>query len=294
MVTANASGAMLTLSPVAAGSSTLSVTATDSSGDAADSASVMSMVTVGVQPLEITVTPATAELTEGGTVEITAMANKMVDANIEVMLIRDATSSASLDDVVFSPQTMGMITIMEGEMMGKVTVTADDDVVIEGTEMLTLVGTMGNETLGSVVVTIADNDVQSTYTLSGGPADMNLVEGMSYTLTVTAAPAVQVDTTVVIMRDGASSASDADFEVGSVTIAAGSPTGTTMLMVTEDGMSEEMEMLILYGMAGDQRTERPDLTFNIWDAAVPALPLIAQLLLGSLLAIGGFRRYLRR
>ena len=36
------------------------------------------------------------------------------------------------------------------------------------------------------------------------------------------------------------------------------------------------------------------LSFYLWDAAVPALPVIAQLLLAAFLAIGGYRRYLRR
>ena len=36
------------------------------------------------------------------------------------------------------------------------------------------------------------------------------------------------------------------------------------------------------------------LSFNIWDAAVPALPVIAQLLLAAFLALGGYRRYRRR
>ena len=32
----------------------------------------------------------------------------------------------------------------------------------------------------------------------------------------------------------------------------------------------------------------------LWDAAVPALPVIAQLLLAAFLAVGGYRRYRRR
>ena len=36
------------------------------------------------------------------------------------------------------------------------------------------------------------------------------------------------------------------------------------------------------------------LTFNLWDAAVPALPVVAQLLLAAFLAVGGCRRWLRR
>ena len=69
-----------------------------------------------------------------------------------------------------------------------------------------------------------------------------------------------------------------------------------MLMVTDDGMDDSghgmPEMLTLYGMADGQSTN--SLTFNIWDAAVPALPIVAQLLLAAFLAIGGYRRYLRR
>ena len=65
-----------------------------------------------------------------------------------------------------------------------------------------------------------------------------------------------------------------------------------MVMAVEDNMMEDMEMLTLYGMVGDMSTN--SVTLNLWDAAVPALPLIAQLLLAAFLAIGGYRRYLRR
>ena len=98
MVAASATGMMLTLTPMATGDATITVTATDASGDMHDTAAVMADVTVGVLPLEIMVSPTTAEVTEGGTVEITATANKMVDANVEVMLVRDAASSAGADD----------------------------------------------------------------------------------------------------------------------------------------------------------------------------------------------------
>ena len=288
MVMASASGSMLTLTPMETGGATITVMATDTSGDADDTAMAMSMVTVGVLPLEITVMPATAEVTEGGTVEISAMANKMVDANVEVMLMRDAASTAGADDYSFSP---ALITIMAGDVMGKLTLTATDDFDVESTEMLMLVAMMGGTNLGSVVVTVMDNDMETTYTLSG-PMDMNVAEGMSAELTVTANQAVMMDTMVMIMRDGASTASDADFTVESVTIMTGGTTGTTMVTAVEDGMVEDMEMLMLYGMVGDMSTN--SVTLNLWDAAVPALPLIAQLLLAAFLAIGGYRRYLRR
>ena len=296
MVAASASGSMLTLTPVETGDATITVTATDTSGDAADTAMVMATVTVGVLPLEITVSPMTAEVEEGGTVDIMAAANKMVDANVEVMLIRDAASTASEDDYSLTPSAM--ITIMAGETMGKATLMAEDDVMEEGEESLTLVARVqGMGDVGTVMVTIMASDPASTFTLSGGPMDGNLVEGQSYELMVTAEPAVQVDTQVTIMRDGSSSADDADFTVEPVMLSAGSASGTTMLMVTDDGMDDSghgmQEMLTVYGMA-DSGQSTNSLTFNLWDAAVPALPIIAQLLLAALLGLGGYRRYRRR
>ena len=93
-------------------------------------------------------------------------------------------------------------------------------------------------------------------------------------------------------------AGDDDYTVGSIMIMAGESMGTTMLMVTEDNMPDAGtgtnmgESLVLVGSVGGM--EVGSLTFTIWDAAVPALPLIAQLLLAAFLAIGGYRRYLRR
>ena len=84
-----------------------------------------------------------------------------------------------------------------------------------------------------------------------------------------------------------------------ITIEAGMMSGTTMVMAEKDDMMENegnmAEELVLYGMAADNAGEvTGQVKFYIWDTAVPALPLIAQLLLGLFLAIGGYRRYLRR
>ena len=92
---------------------------------------------------------------------------------------------------------------------------------------------------------------------------MNLVDGMDHAngtktaamLTVTASSAVVTDTEVMIMRDGASTASADDYgPVESVMIMAGGKTGTTEVMAVEDDMAEDMEMLILYGMVDGMNT----------------------------------------
>ncbi len=128
-----------------------------------------------------------------------------------------------------------------------------------------------------------------------GPDDVNLVEGMSYAVTAEANRAVTEDT-VVELTPTAGTASPADYEVEPITIAAGEVSGSTMLLVVEDGEADSgagsPETLTLTGRVGSMTTNA--LTFHLWDAAVPALPVVAQLLLAALLGLGGYRRYRRR
>jgi len=129
-----------------------------------------------------------------------------------------------------------------------------------------------------------------------GPEDMNLAEGMSAEVTATANRAVTADTMVMLMRDRAmSSANDADYTAEAITIKAGEMMGSTMVMAVEDNMAEDMEELVLYGMTEGMAGEvTGEVHLYLWDAAVPALPVIAQLLLAAFLAVGGYRRYRRR
>ena len=134
-----------------------------------------------------------------------------------------------------------------------------------------------------------------------GPEDMQLVEGgMGGMVTATANREVTADVTINLMRDRAmSTADDMDYTAEAITIEAGMMSGTTMVMATADEMMENegnmAEELVLYGMAADNAGEvTGQVKFYIWDAAVPALPIIAQLLLAAFLAIGGYRRYRRR
>ena len=156
----------------------------------------------------------------------------------------------------------------------------------------------GSQSIVSVMYDAMVAAAGITYMLSGPEGeDMNLVEGgMGAMLTVTASAAVPADTEVMIMRDrGASTASTEDFmlEPMMVTIMAGEMMGTTMLTATADDTDEQMEELVLFATV-DGMEVYGEVKLYIWDAAVPALPLIAQLLLAAFLAIGGYRRYLRR
>ena len=142
-----------------------------------------------------------------------------------------------------------------------------------------------------------------TIELTGPDGDMmNVVEGgMGAKVTATANRMVSADTKVMLMRDRAqSSADDTDFTAEPITILAGQTSGSTMVMATADEMMENdgnmPEELVLYGqLEGDMAVPvTGEVKLYLWDAAVPALPVIAQLLLAAFLAVGGYRRYRRR
>ena len=151
-------------------------------------------------------------------------------------------------------------------------------------------------------VTVVDKALVVTLELPANAAHGNVVEGSSYDIVVSANRAVHADTVVTIMRDRAQSAAgDSDYTVGSATIMAGYDSATAELMVAADDLSEGGtedggnvgESLVLFGVVNGEQTN--DLTFTIWDVAVPALPFIATWLLGLGLLGGGARQmYLRR
>ena len=161
-----------------------------------------------------------------------------------------------------------------------------------GSAAITVTGTAGSSSTTvtfNVPVTAAEFEI----TLSG-PEDTNLVEGgRTATVTATANRAVTADTEIeLVLASG--TASPADYRVEPIVIRAGGTTGTTVLTAVEDNQAEPAETLTLRGRASSGVTISPELTFTIYDAAVPVLPVIAQLLLAAFLAIGGYRRYLRR
>ena len=172
-----------------------------------------------------------------------------------------------------------------GEMV-HITVTATATMMMSGAKGLP-------QTTPNVAQVIFPVDVELMdlmVTLSG-PEDMNVAEGMEAMITAMANRPVTEDTMVeLIQTDG--TASPADYMAKPLMIMAGEMEGTTMLMAVEDEMMEDMEMLTLEGRVGTMKTNT--VMFTIWDMAVPALPIIAQLLLGLFLALGGYRRYLRR
>ncbi len=238
-------------------------------------------------PATYRLSPTTARVEEGGRVTLTLTADPAVRENTEVTLERDGDSTAGADDYRLVP---ARVVILAGESTVDVELRTADDYDVEGDETLTLHARVGDVRVASVTLTVTDDDEEITYTLSG-PADMNVPEGRSAQVTATASSAVPADTTVELVATGGD-AGAADYSAEPIVIGAGETTGTTLLMAVDDDLAERSEELTLEGRVGGMKTNA--LTFTLWDAAVPALPVVAQLLLAAFLAVGGCRRYLRR
>ena len=297
VVMADANSGMVTLTPKGDGEAMITVTATTTASSSvgtqvsANIATVELMVMVDKLPPVITVmTDPMGMVEEGGTITVTATLNQMAPYDKEIML----TVVGPVEGEDHS------IMIEEGEMMGQAMLMVMDDDEVKPLSDIVIVATHAAIEGGTVemMLSVTENDSVTTYELSG-PEDMNLVEGEEYEIMATASAAVMEDTEVMLMRDrAASDAGDDDYTVESIMIMAGETMGTTMLMVTADDMPDGGtgtnmgEKLVLFGMVGNVQTN--DLSFYLWDAAVPALPIIAQLLLAAFLAIGGYHRYLRR
>ncbi len=208
--------------------------------------------------------------------------------------------SASVSGSAVSVSTSGETVTIEAVMAG------DSEVTVTGTARAgsSLMPSQDVSNVASVTfpVEVVDKDLVIMLEMPSNVMDGNIVEGMSYDIIASANRMIteaEGSVEVMIMRDRSQSdADDSDFTVGNATIMAGSDSATAELMVTEDNMPDAGtddnmgEQLVLYGEIDGEPIN--SLTFTIWDQAVPALPLIGQLVLSLLLALGGARLYRRR
>ena len=304
ILTGSTSNDMLTVMAMSGGTTPISVTATVI-GDSAGFMPTQTRANVATVKFELTVMPHS----------IIAMSDEAVQMAADAAIAEAAAKSprnawepggaeAGIDlDMLFHvPDEIDASFLAESSDSDDVMVEIHGDHVAltpmsPGMAEITVtaVDTAGGEaaTVMFTAMVMAIDPASITYTLSE-PEDMNVAEGMSAMVTVTASDPVPMDTEVMLMRDrAASSADDDDYMAEPIMISAGGTMGTTMVMAVEDNMAEEMEELVLFAMAGDVMVEG-EVKFYLWDAAVPALPIIAQLLLAGILGIGGYRRYLRR
>ena len=199
---------------------------------------------------------------------------------------------ASVEGSAASASASGEMVMVMAEEAGEAKVTVTASATPMSDSLIT------NQTVSNVAqltFPVMVEDMPITFTVMG-PEDMNITEGMSAMVTVMASRGVDADTEVMLMRDGASMAGMDDVMVmpEMVTIMAGEMMAEFEVTAVEDDMMEDMEGVTLFVVIDGMQMSDLTVSFYIWDMAVPALPLVAQLLLGLFLALGGYRRYLRR
>ena len=204
-------------------------------------------------------------------------------------------------DAVSESVSGGMVTITADSMgMAKVTITARASrpsgavMINDQTDPREASITIALE-VGLVALSIELTGPEDKHLVEGGMAASNGTAG-SAMVTAKANRPVTEDVTIMLMADRSMSDADAsDFMAEAIVIEADTMVGTTMVTAVDDDMMEDGgEQLVLFGMTENNDSVTGNVTLHLWDAAVPALPIIAQLLLAALMAVGGYRRYRRR
>ena len=217
------------------------------------------------------------------------MGSDLFDAAADVTVSYEAESdSESTASVSVVDGTIAVMPMSEG--MAHVTVTARATPTASSVEIIEQTEANVARILFPVEVTLEP----PTFSMSAD--DTDIVEGMSGRLTVSASRPVSMDTDVMIVRDGTSSAGADDYRLDpmTVTIEVRAMSGHTLVEAVEDGTAEEGEVLTLFALVDGVQMPDVSVSFRLWDAAVPALPFVAPLLLAAFLAVGGYRRCVRR
>ena len=231
--------------------------------------------------------------------EIEILGSALFDAAPGVTLSYEAESSnsdvASVDDT----DTVRVTVMAKAGGMADITITANASLPSGLT-----INPQTDPREASITFPV-EVDIEALVLELAGPTNTNLVEGGRdhangtagrATVTVQANRPVTREVTVTLLADRAmGDATAADFEADPIVLAAGATTGSTEVTAVDDGTAEDREALVLFGMAADNAgAVQGDVTFYLWDAAVPALPIIAQLLLAAFLLWVSGRRYLLR
>ena len=226
---------------------------------------------------------------------ITIMAGLLFNAAKGVTVTYTANSDKT-DVASTTVGSDGTVTVMAKDMVGmaNITITAHGSMPASGVKILD----QDDPAEASIMFPVDVMLATLSLTLMGPEGDkMNIVEGGDRAMVkVMANRAVTETVEVKLMRERSmSDADDMDFELmpAMITIEAGKMEGSATVKAKADDMDEGMEELVLYAMAGDMAVEGHAKLY-IWDAAVPALPVVAQFLLTAFLAVGGYRRFRRR
>ena len=198
------------------------------------------------------------------------------------------TSNESGSYVTNSYQLTPEIQILAGETTGTITFTSIDDTINEANETIIVTpGTAVNATNSQAAVTaiITDNDASPVVTFALSATTIVENTSGSASLTATSSVASEQDITIPLTLSGTALASEYTVSAESITITAGSTTGSVTITATEDDSDVEvMETIIFtYGTLVNGTTEATDITLNLQSDDNPTVSSIVAAGDGSLL-----------
>ena len=251
-------------------------------------------------------------------VMLMAMTNKAVSADTTVKFAVEMDGTAmNPDDYSIMPES-GMIELMleKGKKSGMTTfmVTPVMDSMDESNETIVLSGWVGEDLVGEhVTLTIIDGDSAGSGIMAKSSDEVEAIFEkaiMEAGGLVAGEKSVFVDMSMLfdmadpdMMVNYTVSSSDSEV-LGVYTAATDSTLADTALRLAPMMPGEAMVTVMAESANGSMAVSSVaaftctgacvSVELTVWDAAVPALPVIGQLLLAALMGIGGYRRYRRR
>ena len=209
---------------------------------------------------------------------INQMVEYSIDSSGNLLLYNQETEG---DIGVFKYQQAPQLKILAGEATGTITFTAADDVTDEIDETIEVTpGTPTNATItdsSTVILTIEDNDDAAVVTFSLSAATLvETNETTGVTLTATATPISGQEITIPFTLSGSASAGEYTVSAESITIPAGSATGSVTILGIDDTDVEVMETIIFtIGTLVNGSTEATDITLNLESDDDPTITSIS-------------------
>ena len=207
----------------------------------------------------VTLTVSASSIAEnaGSSITITATLSTTESADVTVTIGTSGTGTEGTDY-----EAVSNITISAGNTTGTASFTPTDDTTYEGNEtgIIAITGVSGGNAYESgtqsQTITITENDSAPTVTLTRSAA--SIAENSTGTVTLTATLSIKTTAAVTVTLGSSGGTAGTDYvNLSTITVSAGSTTGTTTFNPTDDSVYEDDEAITITidGVSGGSATE---------------------------------------
>ena len=206
-----------------------------------------------------TVSAQLTEIDEGESSTITiAVANGKTFASNQTISLAVSGTAASSD------YSLSATELRAGASSATATVTATDDVIVEGDETVIVTASHGGQSIGSATVTISDND-DATWTVSAQPAEIDEGESSTVTVAVANGRTFASNQNLSLAVSGTAASSDYSLSATELTLRGGAGSATATLTATDDVILEGGETVTVTASHGGQSVGSATITIEAND-----------------------------